>query len=168
MRSFVIEKAWTHRGLDCVALALSVGHRCGYVRVPEDHIWFGKRCCHPLLEDVEVHGGLLDSGGYLPKGYWIGFDCAHYGDAPDPEILKRFGKTGRGDARPVEGVRSLGYVVAECERLADQVVDAPAIETLDDVLRAVGVGRDSSPSRDELVAALRSEGWDIVRREVVA
>src|SRR5690606_14213561 len=33
------ERGWTAHGLDCVVVALTMGYRCGYVRVPEEHPW---------------------------------------------------------------------------------------------------------------------------------
>lgn len=36
-----IERAGTAHGLDYVVLALDMGHRCGYVRVPDGHPWHG-------------------------------------------------------------------------------------------------------------------------------
>jgi hypothetical protein len=40
---------------------------------------------------VSVHGGLTFAGPMLiegaPWGWWLGFDCAHSGDAPDPEYV---------------------------------------------------------------------------------
>jgi hypothetical protein len=36
-----IEKLWTYRGIYCLAIAVPVGHRCGYIRIPEDHEWIG-------------------------------------------------------------------------------------------------------------------------------
>lgn len=40
----VIERQWTAHGLDCAVLRLTssyMDHRCGYVRVPDDHPWHG-------------------------------------------------------------------------------------------------------------------------------
>lgn len=69
----------------------------------------------------DCHGGLTFSGagaeGYPieSEGWWFGFDCAHAGDGalePFPE-----------DLRPLDGEqRTEDYVVAECERLAEQIV----------------------------------------------
>jgi hypothetical protein len=36
-----IEKQWKYKGLDCLIFAIPVGHRCGYVRIPNDHPFFG-------------------------------------------------------------------------------------------------------------------------------
>jgi len=60
-------------------------HRCGYVKVPEKHPFYEKHYdwIHENY-DVEVHGGLTYSekkiGSCNDSGWFIGFDCAHYGD----------------------------------------------------------------------------------------
>jgi hypothetical protein len=66
------------------------GYRCGYIKVEPGHPWFGKG-----YDDINanVHGGLTfaaadvacDQGG-ADNGWWLGFDCAHGGDAPDPSL----------------------------------------------------------------------------------
>lgn len=75
-----IEKKWTTAaGYEAEVLATPMGHRCGYVTVPEGHPCAGKD--YDEL-DVEVHGGLtyaLDNQ--------FGFDCAHLYDAKDPELM---------------------------------------------------------------------------------
>lgn len=69
----------------------------------------------------DVHGGLTyaDSGenGYPVEsnGWWFGFDCGHYGDGSLNPTIAEF------DEGPV---RSEEYVVAECERLSEQIVAA--------------------------------------------
>lgn len=60
-------------------------HPCAYVELPENHQFYEK-----FYDDIpiECHGGLTYSGrGLLPsehpehkKGYWIGWDYAHYTD----------------------------------------------------------------------------------------
>ncbi len=134
-----IEKEWRYAGLDCVVaradLAHAVGgwegvmkHRCGYVRVPAGHRFHGQ----PYDDiDVDVHGGLtfaeIEPCAHEDGiGYWIGFDCAHSGDANCPP----------GDPDAVRlGLRSmlqghywtLDEVQAETERLAEQVLAAAAL-----------------------------------------
>lgn len=127
-----VEEKWDYRGLQCVVVRADLDgletvmkHRCGYVRVPPGHAW------HGLIYDeieVDVHGGLTfaeiepcthEDG----TGYWIGFDCAHFGDSHfppgDPDI-----------ARYNLGCLSSGHywtlpeVKAETQRLADQVLEA--------------------------------------------
>ena len=63
-----IEASGQAHGLDWVVLALTTGHRCGYVRVPDDHPWFGKDSSDQVpgpavLADRTVDGGVM--GGML-------------------------------------------------------------------------------------------------------
>lgn len=100
------------------------GYRCGYVRIPAGHLWHGKG--GDELE-VNVHGGLTfaehdaDCGkGGEDSAWWLGFDCAHFMDRPDP-ALPSYSETwdiGHGE------VRSTEYVVAECCKLAGQAAEA--------------------------------------------
>lgn len=60
----------------------------------------------------DVHGGIT-FGGWLEDEWWIGFDCAHAGDAT------HFG----GCNFPGDVFRDVDYVAEECESLAQQVVD---------------------------------------------
>lgn len=84
----------SHQGYDYVVWTNPMGFRCGYVRVPEDHPAYGK----PYDEiPISVHGGLTFSdliedpeerAQKFPKaGYWIGFDCGHCFDLPDPDEM---------------------------------------------------------------------------------
>lgn len=81
-----------------------------------------------LAEAFDVHGGLTFAGHWrsekdtpeLSEGnlWWIGFDCAHLGDGKityegDPDYMLNYG----GDE-----VRTLEYVMQECENLAAQVL----------------------------------------------
>jgi hypothetical protein len=74
----------------------------------------------------DVHGGITYSGEQKDfKGYWIGFDCAHAGDAKDfslmddkhKEIWSDFSHNLYGDV-----VRTTRYVEAECKSLIDQII----------------------------------------------
>lgn len=82
-------------GLDCLLHRSPLGAWCGYVGVAEGHPAFGQKYDRV---DVEVHGGLTYSSfcqevehesrgvchiplpGRPEKVWWLGFDCAHYGD----------------------------------------------------------------------------------------
>lgn len=101
-----------------------MGYRCGYVRIPPGHPWHGKTYWDI---DPEVHGGLTfteadtDCGkGGADNAWWVGFDCAHYMDAPDPslpgsEIMLRHGLNFPGGT-----IKTTEYVSAECRNLALQ------------------------------------------------
>jgi hypothetical protein len=109
-----------------------MGYRCGYVRVPPGHPWHGKDYSDVGTADggyIEVHGGLTfaapdtDCGkGGADNAWWVGFDCAHYGDAPDPDLpgsetMLKFGLD-HGTVKTTE------YVSEECRNLARQAQDA--------------------------------------------
>ena len=79
-----------HLGLEWMVIHNGNGYRCGYVRLPAGHPWHGEN-----YDDipVTVHGGLTFTEPDKPcdapgpdTDWWIGFDCAHSGDAPDPEL----------------------------------------------------------------------------------
>ena len=85
--------------------------------------------------DAEVHGGITFSesdvqcdGEGKDDGYWVGFDCNHSYDSPDPELRDLADKEGEptywmGDPR--EGaVRSQEYVENECKKLCEQAAIA--------------------------------------------
>jgi hypothetical protein len=106
------------------------GFRCGYVRLEPDHPWFEKSYdeLYTLAPDLDVHGGLTFSQHGKPcpthgeeAEWWIGFDCAHAGDAPDPTLpnAMRFGTES-------DEVRTTEYVKAECLSLAEQAFMAEA------------------------------------------
>lgn len=127
-----------HAGFEWEIVHNGMGHRCGYVRVLPGHPWFEKPYDDVRVagdEWPEVHGGLTfaDHGKTCEthKGedeWWLGFDCAHAGDLPDPELPHTrypsvfrelsdafFGGTSLGEA-----VRTQEYVEAECRRLCEQ------------------------------------------------
>lgn len=114
-------------GVECghewVTVHNGLGYRCGYVKVDPGHPWHG-RAYGDI--DAAVHGGLTfaeadvlcDKGG-PDNGWWVGFDCAHGGDAQDPSL--------KSDPDPwsVLGgrdgvVRTQGYVDNECRKLCRQ------------------------------------------------
>lgn len=72
----------------------------------------------------DVHGGITFAGKLInQKGWWIGFDCAHLGDAKDfnlmdekmKQLWKDFNISG-------EIVRTTSYVEKECLSLIDQII----------------------------------------------
>jgi hypothetical protein len=78
----------------------------------------------------DVHGSITYSGfgtdGYpvpSPMTFWYGFDCGHYGDARDPELMdeKYKGLEERYLWYSDGIIRSFEYVMAECESLAKQL-----------------------------------------------
>ena len=74
-----------------------------------------------IQNDIKVHGGLTFSQssykGYPTQGdgWWIGFDCGHFHDGNDESVS--YGE----DFRLHGEVRSLEYVVHQCEMLINQI-----------------------------------------------
>lgn len=60
--SYVVEKVFEHKGLKCVVVFGDMGHRCGYVGIPKEHVLYGKDYTDYLditkeqLGDREVSG----------------------------------------------------------------------------------------------------------------
>lgn len=125
-KSFEIESEFYAAGLHCVVIAQDMGFRCGYVAVPEGHPWYNLDCKY--LEDVDVHGGVTYSGFGHPIDsgeFFIGFDCAHSGDANDPKILVDSKITADSERFHLPGshIWTKGEVIQETTRLAQQVRD---------------------------------------------
>lgn len=133
-----------HLGYEWNIVSGPLGHRCGYIRVPKGHPWHGKE-----YDDIEanVHGGLTFAEKDTPcgkggkdDGYWVGFDCAHCGDAPDRELYARFSPEKQAGFKMMaqihadiearhplsprfrDKVRSQEYVIRECQQLIEQAV----------------------------------------------
>jgi hypothetical protein len=112
-----IEKQWTTAaGYEAEVLATPMGHRCGYVTVPDGHPCAGKD--YNEL-NVDVHGGLT-----YALNNQFGFDCAHLYDAKDPALMsEEYRKIYEKWPRFDEGatIKTLEFCVAECEKLAVQL-----------------------------------------------
>jgi hypothetical protein len=122
-----------HEGFEWEVTSNGIGYRCGYVRIPGGHPWHGKH-----YDNVEpypdVHGGLTfaqpdtDCGtGGEDNAWWLGFDCAHAGDAADDACMDGYPDGGKRvreieDMYPIRGdtIKTTSYAVSECQRLADQ------------------------------------------------
>ena len=128
----------SHEGYEWEVTNNGIGYRCGYVRVPSGHPWHGKDC-DGVEPYPEVHGGLTfaeadtDCGkGGEDNAWWLGFDCAHLGDAADSSLPARDGNEldvaflashRIGD----DTIKTTEYVTAECLRLAEQARDAALV-----------------------------------------
>jgi hypothetical protein len=122
----LLEKG-VHEGYEWEVTNNGIGYRCGYVRVPVGHPWHGKD--YDSVEPYpDVHGGLTfaeadaDCGkGGEDSAWWVGFDCAHAGDAQDPSLPGRDGKPLY--PMPVhdwDTLKTTEYVAAQCRALAEQ------------------------------------------------
>ena len=115
------EKEWTTRaGLKATVIAHDMGHRCGYVGVSKYHPWYGKDYNEV---DLDVHGGLTYAG-MRDDLWWFGYDCAHLGDARDPELMSDEYKNvllGRNLNFDGDTIKTLDFCVNECESMAAQL-----------------------------------------------
>ena len=170
----LIESEFEYKGYKCVTTFTDMGHRCGYVAIPEGHPLYGKQIDSQLkvtlaelcndeemgkvgkrgvwtllgLPDNEddqvnigsyfsVHGSITYADGGknshhpIDSDYWwLGFDCGHYGDCPDYDLLEKLWGDNimvqhRIQDRDIyEGceVRTLGYVQQECKNLVSQII----------------------------------------------
>lgn len=120
-----------HLGYQWAVLHNTGGYRCGYVRLPAGHPWHGQ----DEPEDAEVHGGITFSEADVPcdapgadDAWWLGFDCAHAGDAPDPTLP--ISNTLRNACLLIgnsyEVIRTQEYVEAQCRRLCEQAAEVIA------------------------------------------
>jgi len=118
-----------HAGFEWNIIHNGIGYRCGYVRLPSGHPWYGADIFSDGAPDPNVHGGLTFADYDKPcgngddNGYWIGFDCAHGWDAIDPELpggdwIRRMGIVPWVDGD--RAIRTTEYVRKECESLCEQ------------------------------------------------
>jgi hypothetical protein len=116
----------THAGHEFMTVHNGMGYRCGYVKVEPGHPWHGKG-----YDDIncDVHGGLTfaepdkpcDKGG-PDNGWWVGFDCAHSHDAPDPALPNA--QRSAGILGIFGSIRTQEYVDQECRNLCEQAAAA--------------------------------------------
>ena len=118
----LLEKEFEYRGLKCeVKINDNIGFRCGYVILPENHPF--------ISEDyndlnIDCHGGLT-----YKEGRVVGFDCGHYGDGIDIDLISnediRESQIKIKSMIPAMDyeVRSLEFVEQECMKIVDQVLE---------------------------------------------
>jgi hypothetical protein len=82
-----------HLGFEWAVVHNTHGYRCGYVKVRPGHPWHGLCVYGAEDEGIRCHGGVTFAEADVPCGkegldnaWWLGFDCAHTGDAPDPAL----------------------------------------------------------------------------------
>jgi hypothetical protein len=158
----------TREGLWWEVTVNTMGYRCGYVRVPRGHPWHGRD--YDAVR-AEVHGGLTFSEpdlyrGCLCDGWWLGFDCAHYGDAPDPELRGYACRAGHYSHVTPGIVRTTAYVTAQCEHLADQALQAePELRARALTARELAEGELlASEDFKQKVAEFMSKNDELLRR----
>jgi hypothetical protein len=138
----VIEGGGTYKDHEYLIVFTSAGHRCGYVALkPEEHIKLSEKG-QEYPNEPDCHGGITfyknthAAKRLLPtpcEDFWIGFDAAHYLDAPDPlAALKYFGDNSE-SSRQKHWTESLDriadishktfeYMESECKHIIEQLV----------------------------------------------
>jgi len=138
-----IEVYDTYKGYEYIVYAYKLGHRYGYVKIPERHTLY--EMDYIDIEDkfnIEVHGGLTFSGfitGFIDglilqeRCWWIGFDCNHLGDLKDFGIMSNeYKETYQHIPQFYGTIKTKEYVENECKKLIDQIKN---LTTRKDLLR---------------------------------
>jgi hypothetical protein len=75
------------------------------------------------VNTLNVHGGITYAQFEDDEEWWIGFDCAHIGDAKDPALMNDgWKKFYEDDPWHYSGtVRTKEFVIAELLNLIDQI-----------------------------------------------
>ena len=85
------EREFIESGYECFTRTNGMGHRCGYVALPEGHPLFGEMLSSSYgdCEVPEVDGGVTFSEPI--GGYWVlGWDAAHCWHMPDVSIMDEY------------------------------------------------------------------------------
>lgn len=147
-----LKQVWTTAvGYSAVIIQTPMGHLCGYVMVPEGHPAHSQTDGYldESLRSIQCHGGLtyadFNSNPEHPypvaqtevNAYWIGFDCGHYGDGRDPELVRRYLADADGSVREQtvqllsQGhIWTVAEVAAECESIATQLKEMLHLQSI--------------------------------------
>lgn len=110
-----------HIGLKCEIMRVpKLGHLCGYVELPKNHIW--NEFTDENFGFINVHGGItycFQQGGSTI----IGFDCAHVGDLIPSRNYTTFGTQ--------DSYKDIDYVMNECKSLV-QIILSVGVSILTD------------------------------------
>lgn len=134
----IIEERFIYKGYPCVVLFQPMAFRTGYVGLPKTSRYYGKN-----FNDIPVacHGGLTYGRSYLfgqddEDTWWIGFDCAHYGDGYDDKTANEYYKNDKETMEQLQKLkalhdisndyfefRTLNYVKQDCKFIVDQIIE---------------------------------------------
>lgn len=115
------------------AITHNNGYRCGYVRIPQEHPLYGKDCHDDEVWELNIHGGITFGEADKPcekegedNAWWLGFDCAHAGDAADPDLPgSSHNEIKIQLERPSDSIKTTDYVRKECFSLVEQLKRMP-------------------------------------------
>ena len=84
MKRSIVEKEFEYKGFNCCVKLQALGHRCGYVQLPQRKIID--------TDEIDVHGGITYKGTLFSENdYWIGWDYAHCCDGKDyAAVIEKF------------------------------------------------------------------------------
>lgn len=106
-------------GYVCEARRNHVGSWCGYVLLPDDHMFQLNGKFLYVGDDIqefdfEVHRGITYFNKEKDDRYWIGFDCSHAGD-----YMPKMSWEYLPDSKDI--YRNLSFVKEQCSCLAKQL-----------------------------------------------
>ena len=122
MNDLVVESSFVYRGIKCLVIFMPMGHRCGYVDLPEH------------IDTQKLYGNFIggneitfaDSICHGQEGNWIGFDHAHSFDGVDYESLHKYNMydpfTMYSDIREGKKVTTQEECQEECKELINEVL----------------------------------------------
>jgi hypothetical protein len=132
VKGVVQEDKFYYKDYPCVILFMDMGHRCGYVGIPED---IARNISDEQIEEIDCYGGIT----YGPSDYlhyqneenitWIGFDTAHYMDGKDYDKVKEYFGKERAEVLCTYRygcdlpAKTLEYCQEQCKKIVDQVVE---------------------------------------------
>ena len=128
----MVEEKGVYRDLQYQVLFQdTMGHRCGYVGIPEGFVAYGREWDDYM---IDCHGGITFSeecDRLGPDLWWIGFDCNHNDGIDIDAIRKYFGdkeaeqrKTWPDyERRQHFHAYTLEECVEECKHIIDQVLE---------------------------------------------
>ncbi len=143
----VIEGGGHYKGYEYLITFTSLGHRCGYVALPKDHLLANEDLdlvndpAPEPYDELEVHGGITlhDKGTHILKRLfpdreqhcnhiWIGFDAAHNSDGRDFEYYEKYFGKDRADVLrhnsydfELATIKTYDYMEGQCKHLIDQL-----------------------------------------------
>ena len=136
--SSIIESSFHYKGFQCCVIFHQLGHRCGYVKVPYWHSAYEKNWDEL---DIKCHGGITYTSHILlgkthASGWWIGFDCAHFGDIPDVQSAVKYFEGDEKQRNTLNflynldkgqenfgSVKTLDYCIQQCKSIVDQLME---------------------------------------------
>jgi len=130
MEIYFVEKEEIYKSYHIICLFVG-NHRCGYIGLLNGHKLENKG-----YEDIdlEIHGGLTYASNDFPfkkegYNYYIGFDCAHYDDGYDVEMILKHNPNAdvrfynKMNAYDEITIKTVGFVMEELKNGVNQLME---------------------------------------------